>query len=80
MSHISLSEGLIPGDAVAILPYLHCEPAEVLGIGTVFYIDRVFIQLIDGRRFDSVFRRGLNTPGWIVLATEEQRDLLQANV
>ena len=80
MSHVNLSQCLIPGDEVAILPYPHCEPAEVLEIGTVFYVGPVFIQLVDGRRFDTIIRRGLNTPGWIVLATEDHRDVLQTTV
>lgn len=74
MSSVNLSECLIPGDEVSILPYPHCEPAEVLGIETVFCVGQAFIELVDGRKFDTILRRGINTPGWIILATNEHRD------
>ena len=77
MTHVDLSQRFIPGDEVAILPNPHCAPVEVLGIGTVFYISPVLIKLADGRTFDTTVKRGLNTHGWIVLATDEHRDALQ---
>lgn len=80
MTHVDLSQRFIPGDEVAILPNPHCAPVEVLGIGIVFYISPVFIKLADGRTFDTIVKRGLNTHGWIVLATDEHRDALQTTV
>jgi len=80
MSRVDLSQCLIPGDEVAILPYPHCDPAQALGIGTVFCTSRAFIQLLDRRKFDTISKRGLNTTGWIVLATDEHREAMQANV
>jgi hypothetical protein len=80
MSRVNFSQCLIPGDEVAILPNTHCAPVELLGIGTVFYIGPAFIRLVDGRMFGTIDRHGLNTPGWIVLATDEHRDALQITV
>ena len=72
-----LLQCFVPGDYVAILPHPQSDPAEVLGIGIVFYIGPAFIKLADGRKFGTIGKRGLNTPGWIVLATNEHRDALQ---
>ena len=80
MSRVNFSQCFIPGDEVAILPNPHCAPVEVLGIGTVFYIGPAFIKLADGRKFGTIAKRGLNTHGWIVLATDEHRAALQINV
>ena len=80
MSRINLLQCFIPGDEVAILPNTHCAPVEVLGIGIVFYIGPAFIRLVDGRKFGTISKRGLNTHGWIVLATDEHRDALQITV
>ncbi len=45
---------LVPGDDVAILPNLQAEPSEILGIGAVFYVGAVYIQLADGRMYATI--------------------------
>jgi len=66
------------GDEVAILPYINCPPAEVLGIQVVEDIGSAFIELSDGQKFTQLGGVSRDGNACIVPATDEHRAALKA--
>jgi hypothetical protein len=64
------------GDEVAILPYINCPSAEVLGIQVVEDIGSAFIELSDGQKFIQLGGVSRDGNACIVPATEEHRTVL----
>jgi hypothetical protein len=64
------------GDEVAILPYINCPPAEVLGIQVVEDIGSAFIELSDRQKFTQLGGVSRDGNACIVPATEEHRAVL----
>ena len=66
------------GDEVAVLPYINCPLADVLGIQVVEDIGSGFIELSDGQKFTQLGGVSLDGNACIVPATEEYRAVLKA--
>ncbi len=65
------------GDEVAIMPYINCPPAGVLGIQVVEDIGSAFIELSDGQKFSQLGGVSPDGNACIVPATEEHRKTLR---
>jgi hypothetical protein len=61
------------GERVAILPDANSRPSEVLEIGTVLFAGPVYVQLMDGRMYDTETGRSLSSRkvSYIVAATPD---------
>jgi hypothetical protein len=74
-----LSETIIVGDEVVILPTRHSPPERALEIAEVAYANSHFVGLGDHRIYAVFDRRGLTprSDGFLELATDEHRSALQ---
>jgi hypothetical protein len=61
------------GERVAILPEANSRPSEVIEIGTVLFVGPVYVQLMDGRMYDTETGRSLSSRkvSYIVPATSD---------
>lgn len=49
------------GEQVAIIPEANSRPSEVIEIGTVLFAGPVYVQLLNGRMYDSETGRSLSS-------------------
>ena len=80
MTRVNLPQCFIPGDEVAIVPHADSEPTRGAGDGDRLLHQPGIHSTRGSASFDAPSRRGLNTSGWIVLATDEHRDALAERV